>query len=244
MAGLSKNWLTEKHIDFEYKKYLLLGYLQEVNRQFNASKLYPWFAELIGHYRNTIAVKDNKELLQKNFPQRLSGIDTTNVKLTYENFISDNGLMQELESIIDYAIPHMEQYVEEGKIIYDFIEDHICLQSVGIVPINTKYGYMFLKDGHEHYTKVYEYQISFFESSSENFKAIHTQFVKTFDNTISTTFQSIKNDLIRENKQLPNPAAYAIETEMALPLEETFLPIAKRMLIRHISSAENLKENK
>ncbi len=31
MADLNKNWLTEKYIDFEYKKYVLLAWLQEVN---------------------------------------------------------------------------------------------------------------------------------------------------------------------------------------------------------------------
>jgi hypothetical protein len=52
----------------------------------------------------------------------------------------------------------------------------------------------------------------------------------------------MKSDLMRENKHLPNPAAYAIESEMSLPLEETFLPIAKRLLVRYISQ-EHGKES-
>lgn len=31
MKTLNHNWLTEGLIDFEYKKYILLSYLQEVN---------------------------------------------------------------------------------------------------------------------------------------------------------------------------------------------------------------------
>jgi hypothetical protein len=89
---------------------------------------------------------------------------------------------------------------------------------------------------------VYEYQITFWETASEKYKAIHTHYVRSYEKNISTTFQSMKSELVRANKQLPNPAVYAIESEMELPLEETFLPIAKRMLVRHLSNPESSRE--
>ena len=52
MGTLSENWLTEDIMDFEYKKYIVLGYLQNVETHFNEQKLYPDFAELIAHYKN------------------------------------------------------------------------------------------------------------------------------------------------------------------------------------------------
>ena len=243
MTALSKNWLTEKHIDFEYKKYLLLAYLQDVGKQFGETKLYPWLAELIEHYKSTVAIRENKQNLKNLFPHRISGIDTTTKQVNYENILSDDELMQELENIIAYAIPQFENRVEEGKNVYDIVEDHLHLQPVGIIPLNIACGYMFLKGGETTSTSVYEYQVTFFENASEKFKAIHTHFIKIFAATISTSFQSIKVDLIRENKQIPNPAVYSIESEMTLPMEETFLPIAKRMLVRHISQAGNKAES-
>ena len=242
MADLSKNWLTEKHIDFEYKKYLLLSYLQDVGKNFNATKLYPWLAELIEHYKNAIAVKENKQNLQKYFPQRLTGINEKG-QLSYEHIVADDELMQELQSIIEYAIPQFQNRMDEGKNIYDIVEEHLYIQPVGIIPLHPECGYMFLKGGKTASTNVYEYQVTFFENASEKFKAIHTHFVKACEKNISTTFQSIKSDLLRDNKLLPNPATYAIETEMTLPLEETFLPIAKRMLVRHLSHPENKLES-
>ena len=235
MGELSKNWLTEKHIDFEYKKYLLLAYLQEVRKNFDATKLYPWLAEIIEHYKTVVAVRDNKQHLQKHFPQRVSGINSSSGQLTYESLLNDDELIKELENIISYAIPQFENRVEEGKSIYDIVEEHLYIQPVGIIPLRPEFGYMFLKGGETSETNVYEYQITFWETASEKYKAIHTHFVKAFSKNISTTFQSMKSDLMRENKHMPNPAAYAIESEMTLPLEETFLPIAKRMLVRHLS---------
>lgn len=242
MAELSKNWLTEKHIDFEYKKYLLLSYLQDVGQNFDAIRLYPWLAELIAHYKSAISVKENKQNLKKYFPQRLSGINEKG-HLTYEHIVGDDELMLELENIIEYAIPQFQQRVDEGKNIYDIVEEHVFIQPVGIIPLHPECGYMFLKGGDTASTNVYEYQVTFFESATEKFKAIHTHFVKACEKNISTTFQSIKNDMLRENKQLPNPATYAIETEMSLPLEETFLPIAKRMLVKHLSQPESKTES-
>jgi len=236
MTELSTNWLTEKLIDFEYKKYLLLAYLQDVSRNFDSSKLYPWLSEIIAHYKNTVAIRDNKQNLKSHFPQRLSGIDTANGQLSFENMIADDALMNELESIIEFAIPKFEHQVEEGKTVYDFFEERLFLHPVGIIPLQPNYGYMFLKGGENATTTAYEYQITFFEKASEKYKAIHTHFVKSYPKNISTTFESIKSDLVRGNSHLPNPAAYAIETDIALPLEETFLPIAKRMLVRHVSS--------
>lgn len=243
MTALSKNWLTERCIDFEYKKYLLLAYLQDVSRQFGETKLYPWLAELIEHYKSAVAIRENKQILKNLFPHRLSGIDAATKQLNYENMLNDNDLMQELSTIIEYAIPQFENRVEEGKTVYDIVEEHLHLEPVGIIPLSAEYGYMFLKGGETASTNVYQYQVTFFENATERFKAIHTHFVKEFAATISTTFQSIKVDLIRENKQIPNPAVYSIESEIILPMEETFLPIAKRMLIRHLSQVENKTES-
>ena len=51
----------------------------------------------------------------------------------------------------------------------------------------------------------------------------------------ANTFENIKTELVRSRTQLPNPATYAIEVNVPLPVEETLLPVAKRSLVRYIS---------
>ena len=75
MQKLNDNWITEKHIDFEYKKYVLLAYFQEVSNDFNGVRLYPVLSDLITHYRNTLAFKENKGRIANAFPKRISSID-------------------------------------------------------------------------------------------------------------------------------------------------------------------------
>jgi hypothetical protein len=74
MKTLSETWFAEGFIDFELKKYTLLAYLQQVNKYFNETKLYPQLSDVIFHYNNLQALKENKKYLQEQFPKKLTGI--------------------------------------------------------------------------------------------------------------------------------------------------------------------------
>ncbi len=232
--ALSSNWITEKLIDFEYKKYVLLAFLKEVNEQFEENKLYPPLSELISHYKQVVSIKENKENLLNSFPQKLSTIDLENFKITYERMMSDNDVMKEIEDIINFSIPKFEYYLSEGKKIYDSLEEQISIEPIGLLPLNREEGYMLINNNNE--TKVFEYRISIFEHPNIKYRGIHTEYVRSFAKNISNTFESIKTDLIRENASMPNPAAFAIESEKEIPFEETFFPIAKRTLVKFVSS--------
>jgi len=236
MDTLSKTWLTEKHIDFEYKRYLLLAYLQSVNENFKEHRLYPPLSDLIGHYRDLLELREGKKNLYENFPGAIKSADMENFSMVYEKIIRDDELMKEIETIIEFSIPQMEQHLRIGKKIYDLIEEHLKFFPVGIVPLQTDAGYLFLRDGARSDTKVFEYQVSIFENANERYRAIHTKFISSFEKSLSNTYESIKTELLHHHREFPNPATYAFETDMLLPLEETFLPLAKRTLVKHISA--------
>jgi hypothetical protein len=237
MEKLSENWITENHIDFEYKRYVLLAYLQHVSERFDETRLYPALSELVSHYRNVKALKENKQAMFDSFPEKLSQADLTNFKLVYEKLTEDDKLMQELESIIEFSLPQFEKYLKEGKKIYDFIESKINIFPVGIVPLHAEAGYLLLRNGGKAATMVYEYQVTIFDQPNERFRAIYLQFVSSFEKTLGNTYENIKHDLIRFNKNLPNPATYVIETDLVLPVDDTLLPLAKRTLVKYISTS-------
>ena len=97
MKSLSETWFAEGRIDFELKKYTLLAYLQEINKNFNENKLYPQLADIIFHYNNIVAFRENKKYLQDHFPKKISGLQLEKLQLLYEQVIDDSELMQELE---------------------------------------------------------------------------------------------------------------------------------------------------
>jgi hypothetical protein len=128
MKTLSQNWIVENLIDFEYKKYELLGYLQGIKKEFNDEKLYPALSDLITHYNNLTTIKNNKLLLSESFGKSLSKIDVEKLKLIYESIEKDNQLLIEIENIIDFSIPQIEGYLKEGKDIYDTMEGNMQMR--------------------------------------------------------------------------------------------------------------------
>ena len=237
MKELSKNWFIEGSLDFEYKKYILLDYLQEINRHFDKSKLYPNLTDLIFHYNNLLYFKKNKIMLQQAFPQRLTVADIEAVTLTYQKIVDDDSSMKEIEQIITYALQKMDPAIQTGKEIYDFVESRLNIDPVGIVPLIPYHGYFSLRNGKEKIHGIYEYQITLFENKDDKYRGINIHFVDTYEESITKTPEYIKLDLIRRNKNLPNPAVYYVQSDITFPLEQTLLPVAKRSLVKYISNA-------
>ena len=236
MKQLSETWFAEGYIDFELKKYTLLAYLQEVNKYFNENKLYPQLGDVIFHYNNIIAFRENKKFLQEHFPKKLSGIQMEKLQMLYEQMIQDDELMQELENIIHYSAGKMKGIIHNGTEIYEFVEEKITITPVGIIPLDIQEGYFFLSSGNVKSTNDYHSRLSIFQKHDEKFRSIKTSYIDIWQRSIVHTYEHIKSDLIRHRNELPNPAVYSIETELTFPVNETLLPIAKRSLVKYISS--------
>jgi hypothetical protein len=217
------------------QKYRLLAYLQEVNRHFGQNRLYPQLSDIIFHYNNLISFRDNKKLLQDNFPKQLDAVNVQQLELTYKKMLEDDELMQELEEIINYSASTIRTTIKSGTEIYEFVEDKLIITPVGLIPLDTHEGYFFLSNGGKS-TRVYYYRLSFFEKHDEKYRSMKTAYVNSWDKNFINTFESIKSELIKYRSQLPNPAVYAIQIELGFPVEETLLPVAKRSLVKYIST--------
>lgn len=235
MNRLSETWFAEGYIDFELKKYTLLAYLQQINSHFDESRLYPQLADLIFHYNNIVAFRENKKHLQEHFPKKLTGVQIEKLQVLYEQMIDDNELMQQLEEIINYSAGEMKTTITNGTEIYEFVESSLSINPVGLVPLDVQEGYFFLSAGNTKATRIYQYRLSIFEKHDERFRSIKTSFVDTLQRSLVYTYESLKTDLIKNKKEFTNPAVYSIETGLNFPVEETLLPIAKRSLVKYIS---------
>jgi hypothetical protein len=235
MRTLSETWFAEGYIDFELKKYTLLAYLQEINKYFYENKLYPQLADLIFHYNNIVAFRENKKYLQEQFPKKLTGIQIEKLQLLYEQMIADDELMIELEEIINYSASEMKTTISNGAEIYEFVEDQLTIAPIGLVPLDVQEGYFFLSTGNTKSVWVYHYRLLFFEKKDEKFRSMKTSYINQLQRSFVNTYETIKYDLIKKRQDLPNPAVYSIETSLTFPVEETLLPIAKRSLVKFIT---------
>src|SRR6476619_3134125 len=155
MKTLSETWFADGYIDFELKKYTLLAYLQQINKYFNENKLYPQLSDLIFHYNNIVAFRENKKYLQEHFPKKLTGIQIEKLQVLYEQMIEDNELMSELEEIINYSAGEMKTTISSGAEIYEFVEENLTITPVGLVPLDIQEGYFFLSAGNNKSTHIF-----------------------------------------------------------------------------------------
>lgn len=235
MKTLSETWFVDGYIDFELKRYKLLDYLQAINYNFHQRKLYPQLSDLIFHYNNLVSFRENKQYLQQQFPKRLSQLDLDRLQVIYEKMIKDDELMTELEDIIRYASEKMKETIQEGREIYDMVDEEMEILPVGLVPLSNAEGYMLLDNGSGKATRAYEFHITIFEKQHEKYRAMRTNYIDSWLRNLANTHESIKSELIRERQDMPNPAVYSIISKKTFPLEETLLPVAKRSLVRYIS---------
>lgn len=237
MDKLKDSWLTDGLIDFEYKKYQLLAYFQTVNESFRRMELYPQLSDLVFHYRNLILLKENQTLIRESFPKELSPESFKNMIFNYRRMIEDDLVMKEIESIMEYALPHFKESLEEGSSIYEYVESKCEISPVGLTSLYSDEGYLFVTQPPEKETNVYRYQITFFEQSTEPMRGIHTQFLLTSEYSFSNTYENLKLDLIRRFVELPNPSVFLVLSKVKFPYVQTLMPVAKRLLVRQITKA-------
>jgi hypothetical protein len=238
MEHLKDNWLTDGLIDLEYKKYVLLAYLKTVKESFGRVELYPYMADLIFHYRNILTLRENKSLIFESFPKELSLENLKALELNYRKMIEDDAVMQEIESIMEFALPQFKDSMQEGSTIYEFVESKCELTPVGVVPLYANEGYMFITQPPEHETNVYRYQVTVFQNSSEAMRGLQTQLVYTTHYNFTNTYEHMKLSLIRQYADLPNPAAFLVLSKMKFPYQQTLVPVAKRLLVKHLSKTD------
>lgn len=237
ISSLNLELFTQVQSDFEVRQYKILAALKKISDDFQNNRIYPHLSGLV-ELRNTLTdIKDRLEDLRNDFPKRIKNIDLVNKIIEHEVVFVDGSDLSKVEDLIEWALPYIEAKIEEGKTIYEFVNKEIKIEEVGIVPSYIDEGYFFVPDNEEAKLLLFQYEISIFKSAQDRYRSLKTEFLKALDQgRAQLSPNSIKLDLIREHKKLPNPATYAFQTELDFPFNETIFPVVKRKLMKQLSN--------
>ncbi|WP_296619118.1 hypothetical protein [Marivirga sp.] len=236
MEKLADDWITKGRLDFEYKKYILLAYLQHVGKSFEQHKLYPSFADLIMHYKNAAQLKDGKQNLWKSFPKELTQVDLKNFRLFFESKVTEDDQLLELENIIDFAMNKLQNHIMVGKNIFDEVEKQIIIEPVGVKALGENEGLLLIDPQYESFYHVYQYRISIFEAAEEKIRGLQTVFIDRIKKSIGTTLEQIKIQVLRNIQLVSNYSAFRVVALQPYPYEETLLPIVKRSFSSYLDN--------
>lgn len=236
MKTLPNNWITQGTLDFEYKKYILLAYLQHCKSNFTESKLYPPLSELVEHYRNILTLRNNVENMRKQFPRDLTAIDPSKQDLIYHPSVADDDSVTAIYDILNFAIPSMHLTLETGKEVFEFVENHLTLEPIGVLPVYSSEGYLLLNEDKMADVFIYQYKMDHVTLSDENYRSLSMNYIYRTKKSFSNNFETIKMRLVSQFSALPNPATFLCFSKIHIPLKETLLPVTKRLLLKNINS--------
>lgn len=232
---LSLDLFTQVQSDFEARQYRILAGLKSYQECFQRNRIYPYLSDLIQMHLALKDIKDRLEDLRNVFPKKISNIDLVNKTIEHEVVFVDGSDLNKVEDLIEWALPHMIKVIHEGATVHEYVEDKISIEHVGILPNYRDEGYFFVPDRESGKLKFFRFEVSIFKSAEDQYRSLKTQYLKSIRiGSIVKSPNSIKLELIREQKELPNPATYHLETVLEFPFSETIFPVAKRKLLQTI----------
>jgi len=236
MQPLSLELFTGAVDDVERTQYEILGGLQRARTAFDEQRVYPHLGRLVELHGTLMTVLARTEEFRTPETGRIAGIDWEEKTLSYEWPELEDTEMAVVEDLIRWALPHIREVIEEGRAVYEHVEDNMELETVGIVPSYLQEGYLMVPEQEADQLHVLRYQLSMIQEEGERHQALRTVHCKTVEQEgVDVHPSNVKLDLLEERRDLPNPATYFSNTAVDVPYEPTLLPVVKRRLIRHLS---------
>jgi len=231
------NLFTKVQDDLEKRQYIILAKLKKISGEFQYYKIYPHLSRLVELHRTLTDVMARLTDLRDRFPKRISKIDWVNRAIEHEVVFVDGTDLQNVEDLIQWALPEIERTIHEGVTIHEFVSEKLSVEHVGIVPNYMEEGYFFLPDNQKSKLNLFRFEISIFKSAEDQYRSLKTTFLKSLKKTRAEfSPNSLKLSLIREQKEMPNPATFSFHTELDFSFKQTILPVAKRKLMQKIYS--------
>lgn len=234
---LNLNLFTKVQDDYEKRQYVILAELKKISAEFQYYKVYPHLSFLVDLHRTLQDVIGHISDLRDQFPKRISKIDWVNQTIDHDVVFVDGTDLKRVEELIRWAIPHIEKTIHEGVTIHEYVSEGLSVEHVGIVPNYMEEGYFFLPDNRRKKLNLFRFEVSIFQSSEDKYRSLKTKLLKSLKKeSVDLSPNSVKMDLIKEQKELPNPATFSFHTDLDFSFNNTILPIAKRKLMQTIYS--------
>ena len=233
MPGLKMDHFTRAGHDYEGAQYRIMHELTDTRRAFARSRIYPYLGNLINVYNSLQLLTNQLTQFREAAPGEIKRIDLASGTIIRETTESMPE-MSLLEDLIAWALPHIQETIEEGRVIFEFVEENLFLSEVGLLPSYVEEGYLIVPDLQQRTQHILRYQLSLITDVNERYRSLKTTHLRTVNAGIKASPRQLKLELIASCDDLPNPATYVCTTDLDFPFEETMLPIAKRKLMQYL----------
>lgn len=237
METLNLESILSGPADTELSQYRILRALKERREQFSRNRLYPWLAELVQLAGDLEDLQVRRDGMVGQMPQRLREVDMDNMRLVYESAGSETPEFRKVMDLVAWALARVRQAVDEGTGIFDFVDRHVSIGEVGILPAYREEGFWFVPDLKASLVHILRYEVSIYSASKERFRSLKTTDLGSIhEGAVRRPPETLKLELLKKYRDLPNPATYMCDVDIDFPFAETLLPVAKRKLMARLAS--------
>jgi hypothetical protein len=236
MEKLSLQTFVTAGPDPEHNQYAVLGGLRHFYEDFSHNRIYPALGELIELNIMLENLREQNQLFRRT-GSRIREVDLENKTLVFEQTAMPDSNIERMFELIEWSLPHLRDAIREGSAMYDFVEENIEIEGVGILPMYRDEGYFIIPEVKSSVIHVFRYELSLYSSGEEKFRTLKTRLEHSIQQgIIAQAPESIKYRLVKEHEDLPNPATFFCETDLDFPFVESILPVAKRKFIQNFFS--------
>lgn len=237
LPALSIHTFVNAVHDTERTRFEVLNGLKTMRSNFHHNRIFPDLTALIELFNTLQSITQSADDLRTKAHRSIKDLNLEERKVIYEETPINDNDFEQIRDLMLWALPHLQDAIEEGKTMFEFVDESLALEVVGILPSYLEEGYLFIPDNASSMLHLIKYEVSIFTGAGERYRSLKTSVVKSLhQSSIMQPVQSIKLSLMQEFPELPNPATYSFETDLEFPFYETILPVAKRRLLRYLYS--------
>jgi hypothetical protein len=230
----------EAPLDAEHKHYMLLAFLKETYRNFDQRKLFPSFSELMDHYQTANRILSEHHAFEDEMPKRIKSLDPTRMKIEFEKTPPLSPSVKTILDILNKSIKTLKNPIQTGQHLFDEVEQSIRIEPVGLLPMNVSEGYMLIPALEQKNVNIFQYQVSIIREPNESFRIMHTTGIGAHRFSLGNYPEKIKEKLLNERPELPNPAVFWFECSANYPFDSTTFPVSKRRFMMELKRFDSL----
>lgn len=225
MTTLSPIWFLEKPIDLEHKQYVLLDYIQKINKAFNEFKLTPYFFDLKFHIQNIDCFLSQYTILDST-DKRLTEEQNAILHTILERGKKSDDVLEAVE-ICKWSAPLMKETMKDGNKVWKQVESSLKKFYIGHTPKDVSHGFLLIRYGGSHIVEAY----TFTGSKRGNVKIDP---FGLYDMSGEKNYKSIKNQILLDSGDNFDPLFIGIESLQAFNSEESVIPVMSQILYKKV----------
>jgi hypothetical protein len=243
---MKTDWLFQEPIDFEHKQYVLLSYIQKLDKQLQNLKLYPNFQQVSLHLASLNLIIEKKQYLTLN-----RSLKTVDDEILISDLLSNNIPLftndQEFEinKICEYSNIIIKDYFNRSKALWEISNDSISINPIfNSKNINPKEGLFFIENNGN--THLYEFIIKKIKKGVVESKCVIKNICISKESDIENIIINVKSPLIKNINDInyrKKLIIFKVHHNDQFPFKETLLPISKRKIMNYMIQSKLIKIN-